>query len=32
MDKDSYVFHPCLPHLVRMEHTGPVPIRPYRKP
>jgi hypothetical protein len=31
LDKSSYVFHPCLPHLVRMQHTGPVPVRPYRR-
>jgi hypothetical protein len=32
MDKDSYVFHPSLPHLIRMRHVGRVPVRGYRKP
>jgi hypothetical protein len=30
-DKTSYVFHSCIPHLVRMEHTGETPVRAYRK-
>jgi hypothetical protein len=31
MDKDSYVFHPSVPHLIRMRHVGATPIRGYRK-
>jgi hypothetical protein len=30
-DKVSYVLHPCIGHLVRMQHVGPVPVRGFRK-
>jgi hypothetical protein len=29
-DKESYVLHPCVPHLVRMQHVGRTPVRGYR--
>lgn len=32
LDKVSYVFHPSLPHLIRMRHVGATPVRGYRKP
>jgi hypothetical protein len=31
LDKQSYVLHPALPHLIEMRHCGPAPIRGYRK-
>ena len=29
--KRNYVFHPSIPHRVRMQHCGPTPIRGFRK-
>jgi hypothetical protein len=29
-DKASYVVHPCVPHLIRMQHIGRTPVRGFR--
>ena len=31
LDKPTYVLHPSIPHLIHMKHSGPVPVRAYRR-